>query len=248
MTLSENLKESYSAQYERPIVEWRNKAAKYKAQNIIQLAKNIRFDSVLEVGCGEGSILKWLSDWSFSDNLNGIEISESGIELTRSKRINNLKSLLLFDGYKIPYEDNAFDLVICSHVMEHVEHERLLLREIRRVSKYQIFEVPIDFSLYVDRKVAHFLSYGHINIYTPALFRFLLKSENLQILNDKCYLYGSEILEHLYAQNKMKLYITRAKHLLLQMIPFLKGIKPNSYAVLTEKRAEEELSIFSRES
>lgn len=243
MQISENVKSSYSEQYDQNAVAWRTMGARYKAMNIVELSKNITFKNVLEVGAGEGSILSWLSQWDFSNDLNCVEISESGIEIMKSKDIKNLKQILLFDGYKIPFPDNHFDLVICSHVMEHVEHERILLREIKRVSKYQIFEVPIDFSFYVDKKLKHFLSYGHINIYTPGLFRFLLTSEQFRVVKDICYFYEKEVLEPLFVNNSLGLNITRFKQFILKSIPFLRGIKPSSYAVLTEK-IDQELSIF----
>ncbi len=120
--------------------------------------------------------------------------------------------------------------------MEHVEHERVLLREIKRVSKYQIFEVPIDFSFYVDKKITHFLSYGHINIYTPGLFRFLLMSEKFKIKKDKCCLFEDE-------ENKLKFYKLKIKQLILKLFPYLLGIKPNSYVVLTES-TNGQLSVY----
>lgn len=243
MQISGTVKESYSGQYDDSSVKWRNTGARYKALNIIELSKSIRFRNVLEVGAGEGSVLQWLSQFNFSENLNCIEISESGIEQIRRKNIPHLHDILLFDGYKIPYPDNHFDLVICSHVLEHVEHERILLREIKRVSKYQIFEVPIDFSFYVDRKLSHFLSYGHINIYTPSLFRFLLKSENFEVRQDINYLYADEVLKLLYGSKLLPYYVTKIKHAVLNLFPYLKGIKPSAYAVLTQK-TEKELSIF----
>ncbi len=243
MQVSNTIQEAYSNQYDESIIAWRANAAKYKAKNIIELAKTIQFDSVLEVGSGEGSILYWLSQWDFSKNLNAIEISKSGIDLIKSKNIKNLHDVLLFDGYRIPYEDNHFDLVICSHVLEHVEHERVLLREIKRVSKHQIFEVPIDFSMYVDKKIKHFLAYGHINIYTPSLFRFLLKSENFQILKDKCYLYDDEVLRYTHKDNKSAYWKQKIKNSIIKLFPYLLGIKPNSYAVLTTD-SDQPLSIF----
>jgi ubiquinone/menaquinone biosynthesis C-methylase UbiE len=243
MQISDNVKDSYSSQYDESSVAWRNTGAKYKALNIVELARNINFKNILEVGAGEGSILRWLSQWDFCQDMNCVEISESGIELIKSKNIKNLNDVLLFDGYKIPYPDNHFDLVICSHVMEHVEHERLLLREIKRVSKNQIFEVPIDFSFYVDKKLKHFLSYGHINIYTPSLFRFLLRSENFEVKKDICHLYNDEVITPLFKNNPTGLYITKFKYAVLKLFPYLLGIKPSSYAVLTSK-VEKDLSIF----
>jgi ubiquinone/menaquinone biosynthesis C-methylase UbiE len=243
MQLSENIKQTYANQYDERSVEWRNTGARYKALNIMELAKTISFKNVLEVGAGEGSILSWLSKWNFCDDLNCVEISESGIQMIKSKKIPHLNDVLLFDGYKIPYEDNHFDLVYCSHVMEHVEHERILLREIKRVSKYQIFEVPIDFSFYVDKKLNHFLSYGHINIYTPSLFRFLLKSERFEVMQDKCYLFDDELIKPFYKNNKAGFYLTKLKYSILRAFPYLLGIKCNAYVVLTSK-SDGELSIF----
>jgi ubiquinone/menaquinone biosynthesis C-methylase UbiE len=243
MEVSKNLQTSYKEQYNPNTTQWRHIGAKYKAQNIVRLAQKISFKNVLEVGAGEGSILQWLSEWNFCENLYGIEISESGIQMIREKNIRHLKEILLFDGYHIPYPDNHFDLLVCSHVMEHVEHERVLLREIKRVSKYQIFEVPIDFSLYVDKKVKHFLSYGHINIYTPALFRFLLLTENFQILADQCHLYADEVLKMTYRDRKMSYFLVKIKHSFLKMFPYFLGIKPSSYVVLTQKK-DESIQIF----
>ncbi|HWV33863.1 MAG TPA: hypothetical protein VN038_29610, partial [Dyadobacter sp.] len=114
---------------------------------------------------------------------------------------------------------------------------------IKRVSKYQIFEVPIDFSFYVDRKLEHFLSYGHINIYTPSLFRFLLKSENFEVIRDINYLYDDEVLQLMFKKKNSAYYITKIKFAILGMVPYLRGIKPSSYAVLT-KKTEKQLSIF----
>ncbi|HTI11339.1 MAG TPA: class I SAM-dependent methyltransferase [Puia sp.] len=243
MEISRNVKESYSRQYSDAMAEWRMLGGKDKATNIVELAREISFKNVLEVGSGEGSILYWLSRWNFSDDLNCVEISESGLEMTKGKNIEHLKEALLFDGYKIPFDDDHFDLVICSHVIEHVEHERLLLREIKRVSKYQIFEVPIDFSFYVDKKVKHFLSYGHINIYTPGLFRFMLQTENFIVKKDKCVLSTKESLRYTYRDNKAGLFKMKLRHFLLNLFPYLKGIKPNAYTVLTTKK-NEDLSIF----
>jgi ubiquinone/menaquinone biosynthesis C-methylase UbiE len=141
-----------------------------------------------------------------------------------------LREVKLFDGYTIPYEDKSFSLATCSHVIEHVEHPRLLLREIARVSEYQFFEVPIDFSMFVDRKIDHFLSYGHINIYTPALFKFLLKSEGFEVIDELFLFFSDEVVSYLMKDWKQRL-VYKTKAFLLENSP-LRQVKPNAYAVL----------------
>ncbi len=242
MEVSKNIQEAYTNQYNDSLRAWRKLGAKYKAENIIQLSKKISFKNVIEVGCGTGDILAYLSEHNFSSELYGVEISESGLQQVKEKNIASLKEVLLFDGYKIPYPDNHFDLAICSHVLEHVEHERFFLRELQRISKYQIIEVPIDFSFFVDKKFEHFMSYGHINIYTPSLLKFLLKTEGYQKVDEINYFYPSSILKQ--ANKKAFSYLkARVKNSIVGTIPYLRKIKPNSYAILTTKN-DKKIDIF----
>ncbi len=183
--VSSGLKSAYDNFYVGKDEEWRLLSAKYKAQNIEELCKNLPFQKVLEVGAGDGSILKYLDESGFSPEIHALEISSSGVEQIGNRKLGRVKSVQLFDGYHIPFEDNEFDLVILSHVLEHVEFERMLLREIKRVSKYCLIEVPIDYRYGVDKRMKHFLAYGHINMYTPSSLRFLLQTEGFEIVKDK---------------------------------------------------------------
>jgi hypothetical protein len=83
--------------------------------------------------------------------------------------------------------------------LEHVEFERKLLRELSRVARYQVIEVPKDYRFGVDKKVSHFLSYGHINLYTPSSLRFLLKSEGFAIVKEKIAIYSKKTYQYMIA-------------------------------------------------
>jgi ubiquinone/menaquinone biosynthesis C-methylase UbiE len=183
--VSPGLKASYDNFYVGRNEQWRLLSAKYKAQNIRELCTNQQYQKVLEVGAGDGSILKYLDEFQFTPEIHALEISTSGVDQINNRKIETLKSVQVFDGYHIPFEDDEFDLVILSHVLEHVEFQRMLLREIKRVSKHFVIEVPIDYRYGVDKRMKHFLSYGHINMYTPSSLRFLLQTEGLEIVNDK---------------------------------------------------------------
>ena len=189
VAINQNLQEAYKDQYSAETAIWRGLGAKQKFQNIIEITAGKTFKKVLEVGAGDGSILKLLGDNHFAQELHAVEISESGVVQIKAKNIELLKSIQLFDGYTLPFEDKSFDLVILSHVLEHVEHERLLLREIHRVAKQLVIEVPKDYRFGAERKLAHFLSYGHINLYTPTSLKFLLMTENFKIERELTRLY-----------------------------------------------------------
>jgi len=199
---SKNIQRAYDEQYTTQMSQWRELGGKYKSQNIIEVIGDQSFQKVLEFGAGEGSILMYLDKNDQFKELFALEISESGIVQILKRKLNKLKEVKQFDGYNTKYSDNEFDLVYCSHVMEHVEHPRLVLREIKRISKFQIFEIPLDYSKDVDTKVTHFLGYGHINIFTPSTFKFLLKSEGFNIVNEIHTSINKEVLEFNWYQNR----------------------------------------------
>ena len=234
ITLNKRLKEKYDSQYSDNTEEWRRIGAIGKVENIINLTKGLRVDSVVDIGAGDGNILALLAKNEFTSKLTAVEISDSAIEQIKKKDIAGLKDVIQFDGYNLPFGDKTFDLAICSHVIEHVEFPRKLLREIRRISKMQVFEVPIDFSFQLDKKFKHFISYGHINIYTPTLFNFLLYTEGYKVLKDKKALYRKEVIKFLNKKISLKYLIILIKRLIWKSIPILMKIKPNTYTVLTK--------------
>lgn len=211
--ISQGVKTAYDQYYQSHDEQWRLMGAKYKAQHIVDVCQGHQFKKVLEVGAGDGSILYYLDQWQFAPELHALEISKSGVEQIQSKKIESVKTVQEFDGYQIPFKDDEFDLVILAHVLEHVEHERLLLRELKRVSKFQIIEIPKDYRFGVDRRMKHFLDYGHINMYTPTSLRFLLQSEGFKILSDLSSLIHPEITRFntFINQKKPKHLINRFK-------------------------------------
>jgi len=201
-----NLLSKYKNSYRGGMSQWRLLGGKPKANHIVSLCKANKIcpSSLIEVGCGEGAILEHLDKQNFCENMYGIDIADSGVKVVLSRNLKTLKEAKVFDGYRIPYPDKTFDLAICSHVLEHVEYERILLREIARVSKKFIIEVPIDYRPGADSKANHFFSYGHINMYSPTTIRFLIKSEGFSIVDDLVDVTDPEVLCFNYFFNQKK--------------------------------------------
>jgi ubiquinone/menaquinone biosynthesis C-methylase UbiE len=129
-----------SFEHDSKLAEWRSLAAIDKVNNIATACNNISHDRVLEIGCGEGSILKRLDDIHFGSYLYGLEISHNAVRATNNRNIKSLVECKMYDGYSIPYDNNKFDLAILSYVVEHLEYPRKLLYESARVADYVFIE------------------------------------------------------------------------------------------------------------
>lgn len=205
--------------------ENRMKVSKSKVNRLLSMLEIDKVNRIIEIGCGDGTLLNELRDGITADEYFGVDISENGMSLIDNKHAFNLNQ---FDGENLTYPDKYFDLAVCFHVIEHVYTDiRKLLSEIGRVSKYQVFEIPIDFSFNLSSKYNQLMEIGHINIFTPELFKFLLKTEGYQILKEK---YSLINFEEVWAKgNPEEIF----KQTLLRIIPKLKQYKPNFYTVFT---------------
>jgi SAM-dependent methyltransferase len=66
-----------------------------------------------------------------------------------SADLNSPRAMVKMDINNIPYEDNHFDIVISSHVLEHIPDDMKAMRELYRVASKQGWSIhlaPIDYS------------------------------------------------------------------------------------------------------
>ncbi len=82
------------------------------------------------------------------------------------------------DIHKMPFENASFDIVLCNHVLEHVDDDAQSMREIYRVLKpggWAVMQVPMDDSrefTYEDRSITspeerekHFWQKDHVRLF-----------------------------------------------------------------------------------
>lgn len=212
MSEGQFLGDKYKAMYERyydaeaKVAEKRAIAAEDIYSHLRNVSGSRDFDSVLDVGAGEGSLLACMQAEKFGARLYACEISASGLEEIRSRQLTRLVDAQIFDGYHIPYPDKHFDLATCSHVLEHVEHERLLLAEMKRVAKQIAVEVPLENRLRLERSLERNLDatdpFGHINFYNRTTFLNLLRTSGLRPTKWRVATSSVRYEQYLYGKSK----------------------------------------------
>ncbi|QIG59569.1 class I SAM-dependent methyltransferase [Dishui Lake phycodnavirus 2] len=65
----------------------------------------------------------------------------------------------VYDGYKLPYADDSFDVVVCMFVLHHIPHHRAIIEELKRVCARRIIiveDMPQTFYQHLISKL-HYL-------------------------------------------------------------------------------------------
>lgn len=98
-------------------------------QQIIHHTKS-DIQSVLDVGCGKGYLLGLLKQEYPAINLHGVDFVDrslgEGILFTKA------------EATRLPFPDQHFDLVVCTHTIEHIYKAQELLRELKRVARKKL--------------------------------------------------------------------------------------------------------------
>jgi len=176
-----------------------------RRQKVLTLLDPGEKDRVVDLGCGDGNISKYLvgevrAIW-------GVDISTKRVRRATQKGIKAICG----DVRSTPFSSNYFDKVICPEIIEHVISPEKLLREIRRLLKddgFAVMTVPINQKLkttlievpkedlahmtYQEIKDKHDVVDDHLHSFSEESFTQLLKQEKFNILSTN-YTHGYEL-------------------------------------------------------
>ena len=98
-----------------------------------------KYDSVLEIGPGPASHINFIKH-KF-DKFYILETSKDSIKIYENdKRIN----AVLYDGVNLPFENNFFDRIIISHVLEHiVDPENFLFEMMNKLKNDGLISISL---------------------------------------------------------------------------------------------------------
>lgn len=158
---------------------------------------------LLDVGCGQtATFLKSISPHVKQGT--GVDFKVNGFE------VNNIKTVRLKFDNKLPFYDSSFDVVTMLAVLEHIQYEHDVLREIYRVlvpGGKLILTVPSVWS----RPILEFLAY-RLKIVSEAEIRDHKRYYNRQKLKHALVkVAGFEDFHHQYFQLWMNNFCTAVK-------------------------------------
>ena len=153
-------KEEFEVMYQLEQTHWWFKGKQFLLQQTLgSLRNNVsKKDRILDIGAGTGIVLKILQHIGTAF---GFELSLEGIKYLKKRK---LKSIICADADQpLPFKNDSFTLITCLDVLEHLEKDVNLLKEMIRVSKpgghilvavpaFKIFWSPHDVALHHKRR------------------------------------------------------------------------------------------------
>ena len=151
--------------------------------------------SVIDLGCGDGSLLHLLKTKGISGE--GIEISESGVKTAKEKGLEVNQRRI---DTKLKFKNKQFNYAICNTSIQMVMYPEIMLSEMVRISEKQIISFP-NFAFILNRlelllrgRMPKFMLYGyswystgHIHQLSINDFRDYCKIARFKILDAKYY-------------------------------------------------------------
>lgn len=172
--------------YLKKNLDWHALDSPWKANQIDKIIhrNNLAFESICEVGCGSGEILRNLSlkNNYRSVKFSGYEISKDAFNLCKKLETDNI-NFFKEDFLKV---NKTFDILLCIDVFEHVENYMEFISSIRNKAEYKIFHIPLDISL--NSLISGGLvrarhTVGHLHYFTADTAVETLKDCNYEIID-----------------------------------------------------------------
>ena len=111
----------------------------YELKILLNMHKSVSvlksFDTVLEIGCGNGNGAKLIKKYFAPKKIYAIDLDERMISIAKKRNGDPAIKFEVMDASKLRFSDNYFDAVFDFGVIHHIPNWRESIDEIRRVLK-----------------------------------------------------------------------------------------------------------------
>lgn len=174
-----------------------------RAKNFSKFCKNIieKNKKILDIGIGNGTIAKQIQK-DHNAKIKGIDVIDYNTTDI---------PLIIYNGKKINFRDDSFDIVLIIEVLHHCDDMLSVLKEAKRVTKNKIIILEDIYTSKIHKIIMHLYDFI-MNIRHPVNTPFNFKNQrewmnifnklNLKLVKNKNYPYNP-----FYCPMKTKMFV-----------------------------------------
>ncbi len=150
-------------------------------KSILNAVNEYSFKTFVDIGGAEG-YTAFVVRQLFNVSVMSTDLSENACRM--AKEIFNIDAQAC-DIHKLPFQNNQFDIVLCSETIEHVTDYKLAIKELLRITKnVLIITVPHESPEEVEANIRNNVPHGHIHYFDTQTLDYL-KSEGYSLRAEK---------------------------------------------------------------
>ncbi len=147
------------------------------------------YKDLLDCGCGTGPMISLLYENDSTKHYTGLDITPRMIEVGKSK---NLKGVdwIVGDCENLPFDDNSFDVIICSNSFHHYPNPQKFFDSVKRVLRpegrlilqdYTAPKVVLWLMNHTEMPLANLIGHGDVAARSISEIRDYCSAADLQI-------------------------------------------------------------------
>ena len=108
---------------------------KYELPILMNMLSLNTFDSVLEIGCGNGHGTKLIKKYFNPLQITAIDLDEKMIQIARESVRDETMTFQIMDASKLGFPNESFDAIFDFGIIHHIPNWKDCIEELRRVLK-----------------------------------------------------------------------------------------------------------------
>lgn len=157
---------------------------------VLEELKKYPFEKLLDVGCGTGSMIELLVKEFPDKNYVGIDLTPRMIEVAQKKQLANCE-FMVGDSEHMPFENDMFDVLICTNSFHHYPSPQSFFNECSRVLKtngklilrdYTSNKLIVWLMNHVELPLAHLVGHGDVKIHNCDEVEEMCKKAGMKVI------------------------------------------------------------------
>ena len=166
------------------------KMCKKDYPDILEELEKEDFSDLLDAGCGPAPMISLLAEKYPDRHYTGLDLTPAMIEQAKKKNIPNA-DFVVGDCENFPFEDNAFDAIICSNSFDHYPNPQAFFDSVKRClrpgGRLVLRDVTSDNKLLlwfmdkIELPLANLCGHGDVTIATREVVTDCCKKAGLKV-------------------------------------------------------------------